>query len=57
MEMQIPIRQCIPSRHRRENVTDRTYERPGSDEHDDHRLYVDVLQVRTWLLTLIPVII
>ena len=57
MEMQISIRQRVPSRHGRENVTNRTYERPGSDEHDDHRLYVNVLQVCTWLLTLIPVTI
>lgn len=52
MEMQILVRQRFPSRHGRENVPDRTDERPSTDEHDDHRLYVNVLQVRERVFTL-----
>ena len=44
MEMQIPVRQRVPSRHGRENVANWTHECPSSDEYDDHRLYVDILQ-------------
>lgn len=52
MEMQILVRQRFPSRHGRKNVPDRTDERPSTDEHDDHRLYVNVLQVRERVFTL-----
>lgn len=50
MEMQILVRQRVPSRHGRENVSHRTDERSSTDEHDDHRLYVNVLQVRAEFL-------
>lgn len=50
VEMQILVRQRVPSRHGRENVPDRSDERPSTDEHDDHRLYVNVLQVRNEFL-------
>lgn len=50
MEMQILVRQRVPSRHGRENVPDRSDERSSTHEHDDHRLYVNVLQVRIFTL-------
>lgn len=50
MEMQILVRQRVPSRHGRENVPDRSDERSSTHEHDDHRLYVNVLQVRIFML-------
>lgn len=50
MEMQILVRQRVPSRHGRENVSDRSDERSSTHEHDDHRLYVNVLQVRIFTL-------
>lgn len=53
MEMQILVRQRVPSRHGRENVPDRSDERSSTHEHDDHRLYVNVLQVRIRIFTLI----
>lgn len=46
MEMQVPVRQRFPPRHRGENAVDRAHERPGSYEHDDNRVHADVLQVR-----------
>lgn len=46
MAMQVSLRQCLPSRHRREDDFDRPYERSSAHEHVDNRLHVDVLQVR-----------
>lgn len=45
MEVQVPLRQRLPPWHRREDAVDRTYECPSAHEHDNNRLYDDVLQV------------
>ena len=40
-----PVRLGFPSGHRREDVHPRTHVGPGADEHDDHGMHDDVLQV------------
>lgn len=46
MELQISLRQRLPSRYWRKNAINWAYERSSAHEYDDNWLYDDILQVR-----------
>lgn len=53
VESQIHFWLGFPSRHRREDDPDWPHVSAGSNEHDDHWMHDDILQVRTYTISII----